>query len=262
MSCDRYWELLPARLDGALTGDEERELEEHLAACPDCRAAGAQLAALRDAFDELEEITAPEGFAQGVMDRIRAEEKKIVPLFKRPRFRALAGLAACAALAVGLYGAAYSQRESADEKGFDMVVRSFNRDAVTEFADDSDAPMFAARSADPEAPVSGERECSAEREMQKAAAQGDAVRYDVDAAAPTTAAPVSGARALTLDRMPEGGWELIPPEAPASPEGMYVTRELLEQIERLAAEQGITASLTSGPEEAEEFVIIVLDGTE
>ena len=36
MSCDKYLELLSARLDGALTGEEERELEEHLAICPGC----------------------------------------------------------------------------------------------------------------------------------------------------------------------------------------------------------------------------------
>lgn len=47
------------------------------------------------------------------MDRIRTEagEKKIIPLFKQPRFRALAGLAACAALAVGLYGASVRQNQ-------------------------------------------------------------------------------------------------------------------------------------------------------
>lgn len=254
MSCDRYLELLSARLDGTLTEAEERELEEHLAACPDCRAAGAQLAALRDAFPELEEEAAPEGFARGVMDRIRAEEKKVVPLFRRPGFRALTGLAACAALAVGLYGGGISQRKSADEENFDVVVRSFNRDAVMEFADAADAPMSAARSAEPEAPASEEREYRGE--MQKAAAQGDAVLY---AAAP--AAPMSDTKILTLERMPEGGWELIPPETPVSPEGMYVTRELLERVDRLAAEQGITASMTSNTE-AEEFVIIVLNETE
>lgn len=260
MSCDRYLELLSARLDGELTDDGERELEEHLSVCPDCRAAGAQLAALRDAFSELEEEAAPEGFAQGVMERARAE-KKVVPLFRRPRFRALAGLAACAVLAVGLYGAAQQRQTRNDAEEWNVMVRSFNKDAVTEFEDASDAPMYGTCTADQEAPASEQREYSAGREAQKAVPQGDAVLYAVDADA-TAAAPVAGARVLTVERMPEGGWELIPPETPVSPEGMYVTGELLKQIERLAAEQGITASLTSGPEEAEEFVIIVLDGTQ
>lgn len=131
MSCDKYLELLSARLDGALTQDEERELEEHLSVCPDCRAAGAQLAALRGAFHELEDIPAPEGFARSVMERIRAEKpQKVIPLFRRPQLRALAGLAACAVLAVGLYGTVHSQQKSAD--GYDLMVRSFSQDAAAE----------------------------------------------------------------------------------------------------------------------------------
>lgn len=256
MSCDKYLELLSARLDGALTQDEERELEEHLSVCPDCRAAGAQLAALRGAFHELEDIPAPEGFAQGVMERARAE-KKVVPLFRRPRFRALAGLAACAVLAVGLYGAVQQQKQADGEV---MMLRSFNKDAVTEFADASDAPMYGTCTADQEAPASEEREYSAGRGVQKFASQGDAVSYDGAAAVQATS--MSNTKILALERMPEGGWELIPPETPVSPEGMYVTGELLEQVEQLAAEQGITASVTSNAEEAEEFVIIVLDGTQ
>lgn len=252
MSCDKCLELLSVRLDGTLTEEEERELEEHLAACPDCRAAGAQLAALQAAFRELEEEAAPEGFARGVMDRVRTEERKIVPLFRRPRFRALAGLAACAVLAAGLYGAGNSQRKSAE--GYALIVRGFSRDAVTELADASDAPMYGTCTADQEAPASEEREYSAEREVQKAAPQGDAVSYDGAAAA-----PVPDTAILTLDRMPEGGWERIP--TPVSPEGVYVTAELFKEIELLAIEQGITASITSGAEGAEEFVIIVLNGT-
>ncbi len=81
--------------DGALTQEEERELSEHLARCPSCWEMREQLSALRDGFGELEESEAPEGFTQGVMERVRAEEKpKVIPLFKRPQFRALAGLAA------------------------------------------------------------------------------------------------------------------------------------------------------------------------
>ena len=40
MSCDKYLELLSARLDGALTEEEERELEGHLSRCPAVRADG------------------------------------------------------------------------------------------------------------------------------------------------------------------------------------------------------------------------------
>ena len=96
--CARYVELLSARLDGELTPAEERELEEHLEVCPACRALEGQLSVLHGSFAALEETPAPAGFAQGVMDHIRAQEHrpKVVPLFRRPQVRALAGLAACA----------------------------------------------------------------------------------------------------------------------------------------------------------------------
>lgn len=144
MDCDKYMELLSARLDGALTEEEERELEEHLAACPDCRAVGAQLSALQGAFPELEEIPVPEGFTRGVMDRIRASEApKVIPLWKRPQVRALAGLAACLVLAVGLYGAS-QQKKQAD---WDITVRSFNKDDLTV---EEEYPQVNASLADPE----------------------------------------------------------------------------------------------------------------
>ena len=76
------------------------------------------------------------------------------------------------------------------------------------------------------------------------------------------ATPMVNTEVLTLDRMPEGAWELIPPETPVSPEGVHVTVELFEEIEQLAVEQGITASVTTSGEEAEEFVIVVLEESE
>ena len=127
MTCDRYFELLSARLDGPLAEGEERELEEHLLVCPDCRADGARLAALQGTFAELEELEAPEGFTQGVMDRIRAEEKpKVIPLFQRPQVRALAGLAACLVLVVGIYGISQLRNQ---EKMM-LVTRSFQHDVM------------------------------------------------------------------------------------------------------------------------------------
>lgn len=104
-NCETYLEWISAHLDGQLSDEEERELEEHLDQCPTCRAIEERLAALHDSFQGLEDIPAPEGFTQGVMDRVRAEQSrpKVVPLFKRPQFKALAGLAACAALCIGLY---------------------------------------------------------------------------------------------------------------------------------------------------------------
>lgn len=239
MNCDSYLELLSARLDGALTEAGERELEAHLASCPACRAAEAQLRALRTAFAGLEELPAPEDFARAVMERVR-EAEKTVPLFKRPRFRALAGLAACAVLAVGLYGAVRQPQQD-----WDQITRSYHQDTLEKVENIPageilrSVPDFSTTAAVPDTDTPG---------------------YDGAAAIPT--APMSDTEILVVDRMPEGGWELIPPETPVSADGLRVTGELLEQIKRMAQDQGITASITSGTEGAEKHLLVVLEGTE
>lgn len=259
MNCDRYLELLSARLDGALTEAGARELEAHLVSCPECRAAEGQLAALRSAFAELEDIPAPQDFTQDVMDRIReSEPNKTVPLFRRPLFRAMTGLAACAALAVGLYGAVRQPQQD-----WDQITRSYHQDAlekvedipsgeilrsVPDFSTTAAGPDMEAPAAEPEGPLDTQKSVS------------DAVVYDGAAVLP--AAPISDTEILVVDRMPEGGWDLIPPETPVSADGLHVTGELLEQIKRMAQDQGITASITSGTEGAELHLVVVLDETE
>lgn len=243
MACDQFLELLSARLDGALTEAEEQELEEHLAACPDCRAVGAQLSALQGAFPELEEVPAPEGFTQGVMDRIRAE-KKVIPLFKRPQFRALAGLAACLVLVAGLYRASQPVHFEKTIK-MDVTARSFSQDALTQETDGAasleEVPQIAAYAA-PEATY------GVTSDMQKAApnSAGDGLEDDRPLLEGTT----------TLERMPEGAAELIPPETAVIPTDdrrgsiyLDLPLEVLDQIERLAQEQGIgvTAERCSAP---------------
>ena len=125
--CERFEELLSQRLDQPLPPQEERELEDHLARCPRCRVLAADLEQLCGQFACLEELPAPEGFAQGVMDRIRAlepepapaetpevpEEKagptedNVIPLRRQtPRWaRTAAALAACCVLGFGVYQA-------------------------------------------------------------------------------------------------------------------------------------------------------------
>ena len=232
MSCDKYLELLSARLDGALTGEEERELEEHLAICPGCRAVGAQLAALQGAFPELEETPAPEGFTQGVMDRIREEARpKVIPLFKRPQVRALAGLAACLVLVAGLYGA--SQPRHLDKTEIlDVTPRSFGRDAVSgELEDTPQIAAYAAPGAQglgkavPDSPVDTER----------------------------TLVPPEADVALILDRLPDGAAELIPSGVTVSHDVesgadvyTWLTAAELAAIEALAFEQGLLPGTTEG----------------
>lgn len=215
MDCGGYLDLLSARLDGELTEAQERELEAHLAACPECRAAGAQLAALRPAFDELEDVPAPEGLAQSVMDRVRAgEAPKVISPFRR--FRALTGLAACLALAVGLYCA--RPGETGD---MDRMTRDFVPDEQTEYGNaglPGEAPQIDARSV-PE--------------------DGDAVVCDVTAP--------SFAAVITFERLPEGWEELFP--GMASPDAMQVSAGEARAFLRLLEEQGIISEITGSLDE-------------
>ena len=101
MNCEEYTELLSARLDGELTAEEEKTLENHLNICPVCRAVAEDLERIHLSFESMEPVPAPEHFARDVMAEIRGT--KVVPLFRRPAFKAAAGLAACLVLCVGLW---------------------------------------------------------------------------------------------------------------------------------------------------------------
>lgn len=87
-SCDEITELLSAALDGALTGEEQAVLDEHLADCPACSALFADLRSLQAAAGELEEVPAPAGFAARVMDAVAADPTqegpaKVIPFPQR-----------------------------------------------------------------------------------------------------------------------------------------------------------------------------------
>jgi anti-sigma factor RsiW len=239
-------ELLALRLDGPLSVEEERALELHLNACPDCRAAGAQLAALQGAFPELEEVSAPEGFARGVMDRIQEETSpKVIPLFKRPQVRALAGLAACLVLAVGLYGASRPHNLDKTEK-MDVTARSFNRNASVE---DGEGPLVNATLVGPD---SEEVPQIAAYAAPGAQGLGKAVP-DSPVDTERTLVPPEADVALILDRLPDGAAELIPSGVTVSHDVesgadvyTWLTAEELAAIEALAFEQGLLPGTTEG----------------
>ena len=48
MNCEQALEAISARLDGALSEEENRELETHLASCASCRALLKELTELED----------------------------------------------------------------------------------------------------------------------------------------------------------------------------------------------------------------------
>ena len=101
-NCEDSLEQISRGLDGDLTAQEQTALEEHLAACPQCRALARELTELHQLMGELEETPAPDTLAPSVMAAIR-REKKPVPLGLRLWFRTVGGLAACAVICLGLY---------------------------------------------------------------------------------------------------------------------------------------------------------------
>lgn len=111
-SCDEILELISAALDGALTGEEQTELEEHLADCPACSALFAELSGLHTAAGQLGEVPAPAGFAHRVMEAVAADPAQerpghVTPFPRGKRARAVwkRWAAAAAAVAVVILGA-------------------------------------------------------------------------------------------------------------------------------------------------------------
>ena len=268
--CDRYYELLSARVDRELTRDEAEEVELHLVGCAQCRIVWEQMEEAREAFAHLEEVPAPEGFAQGVLDRIRAEEKpKVIPLFKRPQVRALAGLAACLVLVAGLYGV--SQHQEQDQ--WMLTTRSFNRDVVEDFTDISAQESLGRDGDDPRvnATLAGPETEDAPQIAAYAAPETDTYA-GMEKTAPGAVENGSGDWPLMegitcLERMPEGAEELIPPETAVTPTedrrgSVYLDLplEVLDQIELLAKEQGIgvTAERCSDPEMKVQYNLVIL----
>lgn len=102
MICEEALALMSAKLDGALTPDEETELRAHLAACPDCRSLMETLEGLDEKLADLKE-PAPEGLKKGVLYRIDQATGKAKPA-KRRWFGPGTALGAVAAVLVLLVG--------------------------------------------------------------------------------------------------------------------------------------------------------------
>lgn len=254
--CDRYIEWISAQLDGELTADQERELERHLALCPSCRELRSQLAAAHAAFAQLDEVEAPEGFARGVMDRIQAQERQkanVVPLFKRPQIRALASVAACAVLCVGLYQNGLFQR--ADQPQGTMP-------AAFSVSEEEAAPQTAAASSPADVSVTGalaaepKQDVSVNAHLTEPDSDALTAAQEKDRSDGTRTYEVAGQTVdavLTLPALPEGAgvdqeWRTDEAGRPV----YILTGAQMEELMALAEQQGfdLTGAATNsiGPE--------------
>lgn len=109
MNCEQALEAISARLDGALSEEENRELETHLASCASCRALLKELTELEEGLETLP-VEVPETLAPSVMRAIRAKKAaQAAPAAKKSQRRGphiTAWLIAAAAALALLLGAA------------------------------------------------------------------------------------------------------------------------------------------------------------
>ncbi len=268
--CQDMEVYLSLRLDGMLEPEQEQELEEHLALCPQCRRLADELAAIHSALPQAEELEAPQGFAQSVMEQVAAlEEKKpkVVPLFRRPQVRALMGLAACAVLCIGLYRGGLFHKQ----------------------ADGLDIAAYQQGESQPTQASSQENGKEEESLQERALTQGilteessadtvpeETTEYQVGvnaATAPFSAEPseykVAGQQVcavLTVDALPVG-WEEILGEAPdwledeAGHACLIVEGPQLETLMDLVQEQGLTSSLAGQVNQELPCALVVLNET-
>lgn len=252
--CEEALELLSARLDGELTAQEERELEDHLSVCPACRELGKELSALHFSFEELEDEQAPEDLAARVMERVRGleREKKAIPLFRRPQVRALAGLAACAVVCAGLYAASRPR----DSRWAD-VSENFQLTAQCESAPENGAQP-AVTEAKPDVPLEEDLAMGTAADGLEPALEpytyASSPRDGVEIRSSAQSKSVKEVPSvLTLSGLPEGWEDVLGPETPCSPgpEGGKTTRyhvssEQWYALAALAEEQGLLLSRSEG----------------
>ena len=246
MGCERYIELLSARLDGELNEEEHVELQAHLSRCADCRALAEELSGLD--FSALDEIAAPAGFAQGIMKKLRAEEtSRVIPLFRRSWFKSAAGIAACAVLCVGLWSAL--PRDGA-QAGMQQNIALASQDGETRRSAEQGAavPYSLPEQASPETPNS---------DAHIAGAQAEAIAPE----------DVAGAdEVLILDRLPEGALDLIPSNTAVSHNAetgadtyTWLTAEELSAIEALAFTQGLIPGTSAALPTGAQCALVVLN---
>ena len=140
MRCHRVQKLLPDYIGDELSATQREHVEEHLKACPDCR---AELAALQGVWEGLAKQPLPqkgeefwEGFTTGVMREVR--RKRPIPEQKRspflfPGWKVLLPAAATVAVIIvgvitfkGVLGPEQGEWVAQDEEIIVEIARSFS----------------------------------------------------------------------------------------------------------------------------------------
>ena len=83
MTCRDIEDSLPAYLEGLLSPEESARVRDHLASCPQCRKAIADLERMGTILSGLEEVTPPPWLKQRIMTRVRDEAQPEKGFFRR-----------------------------------------------------------------------------------------------------------------------------------------------------------------------------------
>ena len=255
--CENFAALLDPFVDGELSPDEMARVQAHLDGCPACRAYVDDALAIRASFPDAEDTPVPDGFAESVMARIRAEaasQAEAAPQKKtsRPWLKALASLAACCAIVL-------------------LAAPMFSHSSKTEAAP-AEAPAAAADTA-----ASTERAMEfALTEEAPAGESAEESREDLassklyDAAPSPSAAADSGATAYFTEADPASWLTLTAEEAgslladvtPAEETETELRYELtsgeLENLLTALSEAGIVPSGELHPAEMEDSYVLVI----
>ena len=265
-ACQEYEGLISAFIDGELDEADQTRLMTHMAACAACQRYFDDQIAIHDALESLE-AQAPAGFAQSVMDRVRAtpqerprEEKKRIVF---PGWRRWAALVACCALAAGVWAFGPGGRDAVEES-----VVQYARDAAPQtkeavLADAAQAPAGGAAEDTAEAPQSAPVESGAsaaqpERETEPAGAAAkesapeaavpeEAQAWEEDAAADSTPPAANDTELMTRT---DEGEDAVPQLFQAAPEDGAAVGYAIAEVETVAVtitawrDEGFTAQVT------------------
>lgn len=101
-SCEEIEILINLYLDDMLTSEEQQALKAHLEVCPNCRAKMEELCTVKNVLAQMEE-PAPAELHDRILTYVEEQTKndrKVIPFGRKRWYRALAGVAACAVIAV------------------------------------------------------------------------------------------------------------------------------------------------------------------
>ena len=83
INCARCNEQLSAYIDGIVTAEEKKLIEEHLSMCEHCSLALSELKKTQETLRNLEEVEPPPWFTQKIMNRVRKEAESKKGLLQR-----------------------------------------------------------------------------------------------------------------------------------------------------------------------------------